>query len=91
MLAQTYDELSAQLSASTDKSEVHRLKAQVAHSGMDRLEDEDLSKTDQKKLKSAVSAHCADVQLGAMDLWYGDSVVTWGRLMLLPQFPARLT
>lgn len=81
--AQSYDEWSSQLKSATDQAEVHRLKARTAQAAMDRLEEEDLSKTLQKKLKSEVSAHCSDVQLGAMDVWYGDSVVTWGRLYLL--------
>lgn len=80
--AQTYDELSLQLGAVTNKSELHRLKSQIAGAAIQRLETETLSKTAEKKLRQEIQAHCADVQLGAMDLWYGSSVVTWGRLLL---------
>jgi tetratricopeptide (TPR) repeat protein len=81
--AQTYDEMSAELKAATDKAEIHRLKARVAGAAVGRLETENLSVSQKKELRAEVLAHCADVQLGAMDLWFGDSVVSWGRLMLL--------
>ncbi|MDF7798042.1 tetratricopeptide repeat protein [Pontiellaceae bacterium B1224] len=80
--AQSYDELADQLSAATEKADIHRLKAQVADAAIQRLETKDLSKTAAKKLREEILAHCADVQLGTMDLWYGNSVVTWARLML---------
>lgn len=80
--AQSYDELAEELSSATAKEDIHRLKAQLAGAAIQRLETETLSKTAEKKLRLELQAHCADVQLGAMDLWYGNSVVTWGRLML---------
>ncbi|MEE9369689.1 MAG: tetratricopeptide repeat protein [Pontiella sp.] len=81
--AQSYDELSNQLNAAKDKAEIHRLKSQLASAGMQRLESEDLSKAEQKKLKAESRSLCSDVQLGAMDIWFGDSVVIWARLHLL--------
>jgi tetratricopeptide (TPR) repeat protein len=81
--AQTYDELLKELESATGKTELHRLGAQLARAGIQRLETEQLSKTAQKKLKAEVLAQCSDVQLGAMDIWFGDSVVTWSRLLLL--------
>jgi tetratricopeptide (TPR) repeat protein len=83
VFAQTYDDLAEQLKAASEPSDIHGLKARVAHAAMDRLESENLSKSATQKLKSEVAAYCADVQLGAMDLWYGDSVVSYGRLILL--------
>lgn len=80
--AQTYEMLVNDLKTATDKGATHRLKAQVATAAIQRLETEGLSKTAEKKLREEIRAHCADVQLGAMDLWYGASVVTWGRLQL---------
>jgi tetratricopeptide (TPR) repeat protein len=82
-LAQTYEEYAAELKLATDKNTIHRLKAQTATAAIQRLETEEFSKTAEKKLRAEIQAHCADVQLGAMDLWYGHSVVTWARLMLL--------
>ncbi len=81
--AQTYDELSAELKAATDRAAIHRLKARVAAAAVGRLETEPLAASQKEALRAEVLAHCADVQLGAMDLWFGDSVVTWGRLLLL--------
>lgn len=80
--SQSYDELAGELSAATGKTDLHRLKAQVADAAIQRLETEELSKTATKKLHAEIQALCADVQLGRMDLWYGSSVVTWGRLLL---------
>lgn len=80
--AETYEELIGQLKTSNDKYEVHRLKSQVARATMQRLETEELSKTKEKELRSQVLAYCADVQLGSMDIWYGEAVVSWGRLLL---------
>ncbi|VGO21787.1 hypothetical protein SCARR_03864 [Pontiella sulfatireligans] len=71
------------LESASETAAVNRLKAQVANAAVDRLETESLSKTEQQKLKAEALAYCSDVQLGAMDLWFGDSVVTWGRLLLL--------
>ena len=82
-LAQTYDELSAKLGAASGKVEIHRLKAQVANAAIQRLETEKLSAAAAKKLRGEAFSLCSDVQLGAMDLWFGDSVVTWSRLLLL--------
>jgi tetratricopeptide (TPR) repeat protein len=81
-IAQSYDELTVELSTATEKPDIHRLKALVADAAIQRLETEELSKTAAKKLRTEIQAHCADVQLGAMDLWYGNSVVTWARLMV---------
>lgn len=81
--AQTYDELATELKGATDKADIHRLKAQVANAAIARLETEAPSKTAAKKLRAEIVAYCADVQLGTMDVWYGDSVVTWARLKLL--------
>ncbi|MEI6892747.1 MAG: tetratricopeptide repeat protein [Pontiella sp.] len=79
----TYREFSEELKTTSDPERVHRLKAQIAAAAVQRLETEKLSKTEQKKLRAEIRSYCADVQLGAMDLWYGKAVVTWGRLMLL--------
>ena len=73
------------LNGASDENMEHRLKAQVADAGLQRLENEDLSKTTRKKLRAEILAYCADVQLGSMDLWYGSSVVSWGRLLLLEE------
>ncbi|MDF7808406.1 tetratricopeptide repeat protein [Pontiellaceae bacterium B12219] len=81
--AQTYELYSEALKTATDQNSTHRLKAQIADAAIQRLETEELSKTAVKKLREEIQAHCADVQLGAMDLWYGNSVVTWARLMVL--------
>ncbi|MDF7823222.1 CDC27 family protein [Pontiellaceae bacterium B12227] len=81
--ALTYEELTEALKTTSDNNTLHRLRAQTAEAGIQRLENEDLSATARKKLKAEIHAHCADVQLGTMDLWYGSSVVSWGRLMLL--------
>ena len=79
----SYDQLTAELKEVGDDPSIHRLKSQIADAAIQRLESENLSKTAQKKIRAEIRAHCADVQLGVMDLWYGDSVVTWGRLLLL--------
>ncbi|VGO17018.1 hypothetical protein PDESU_05612 [Pontiella desulfatans] len=81
--AQSYTDLAKALAETSEKSGIHRLKAQVAQAAVRRLETEKLSATERKKLKAEALALCSDVQLGAMDLWFGDSVVTWGRLLLL--------
>ncbi len=80
---QGYEELQDQLKGVSDRHELHRLKAQAAEAGVQRLEEQRLSKTAEKTLRSQVQAYCADVQLGPMDVWYGESVVTWARLLLL--------
>lgn len=77
-----YEQLSSLLNAASEKQEIHRLKSQVADAAVGRLETESLSKKEQQTLRNRVRAYCADVQLGAMDVWYGESVVTWGRLLL---------
>ncbi len=77
------EELTEELAAATDPGAVHRLKARVANAAVARLETEPLSSAEKKKLIAQARAHCADVQLGAMDLWFGDSIVTWARLMML--------
>lgn len=82
-VAQTYEELSEELKAAAGKPAVHRLKSQLADAGVQRLESEKLPAGAAKKLRAEVVALCSDVQLGAMDLWFGDSVVTWSRLLLL--------
>jgi tetratricopeptide (TPR) repeat protein len=82
-IAKSYDELTGELSTTAAIPELHRLKAQVADAAIQRLETKELSKAAAKKLKEEIQAYCADVQLGAMDLWYGNSVVTWARLMVL--------
>ena len=81
--AQSYDELTGRLNTATNAVEIHRLKAQVAAEAVQRLEKEVLSVSEKKKLRAEVVADCSDVQLGAMDVWYGSSVVTWCRLLLL--------
>lgn len=81
--AASYDELQEQLKSATEEPEVHRLKSQIAGAALQRLEQGTVSKTEEKKLRTQVQAYCADVQLGSMDVWYGDSVVSWSRLLLL--------
>ncbi len=81
--AQTYEELSDELKAATENPAIHRLKTQLAKRCVERLETETLSATAAKKLKAEAFSLCSDVQLGAMDLWFGDSVVVWSRLLLL--------
>ncbi len=61
----------------------HQLQAQRARAGIERLETDELSKSVYKKIRGEVLARCSDVQLGAMDIWFGDSVVTWARVLLL--------
>ena len=82
-LAQPYDNFSKELEAATEPPAIHRLKAQLAKACVERLETEKLSATAAKKLKAEAFSLCSDVQLGAMDLWFGESVVVWGRLQLL--------
>jgi len=60
-----------------------RAKAERAAECVAQLETEKLSATAKKKLKAEALSLCSEVQLGAMDLWFGDSVVTWCRLLLL--------
>ncbi|WP_322607769.1 tetratricopeptide repeat protein [Pontiella agarivorans] len=79
---ETYEQLNAQLKNAAEKQVIHRLKSQIAGAALQRLETETLSKKDQQALRTQVRAYCADVQLGAMDVWYGESVVAWGRLLL---------
>lgn len=81
--ADSCTELAARLAAATDPAEIHRLKAQLAVAAVARLEEGDLSKTEREKRKAEALALCADVQLGAMDIWFGESVVAWARLLLL--------
>lgn len=81
--AASYDELQEQLKSATEEPEVHRLKSQIAGAALQCLEHGAASKTEEKKLRAQVQAYCADVQLGSMDVWYGESVVSWGRLLLL--------
>ncbi|QBG48729.1 tetratricopeptide repeat protein [Verrucomicrobia bacterium S94] len=80
---ETYEQLSSQLKNAVEKQEIHRLKSQIAGAAIGRLETGTLSKKDKKKLRAQIKDCCADVQLGSMDVWYGESVVTWGRLLLL--------
>ena len=81
--AQSYDDLTGQLKAAADPPAIHRLKAEVAEAAVQRLEEETFSKKERMRLRQEILACCSDVQLGAMDLWYGRSVVTWARLKLL--------
>jgi len=81
--AQSYNELAGKLGSANGKVEIHRLKAQVAEAAIQRLETQKLAASARKKLKAEVVAYCSDVQLGLMDVWYGSSVVTWSRLLLL--------
>lgn len=80
---QTYEELSDAMKGATGKANLHRLKSRLAHAGVQRLESEKMSAKVRKKLRAEVFSLCSDVQLGAMDLWFGDSVVVWSRLQLL--------
>ncbi len=77
-----YPELLVRLDAATEPQEVHRLKSQIAAAAVEQLESGGLSNAKAKELRAQVRACCADVQLGAMDVWYGESVVSWGRLLL---------
>ncbi len=81
--AQEYESLSRELEAAATKPERHRLKAQLANAAVQGLETETLSASEKKKIRAEILAHCSDVQLGAMDIWFGDSIVTWARLLLL--------
>lgn len=66
------------------KEEVdRRAKAERAASCAAQLETEKLSATAKKKLQAEAVALCSEVQLGSMDLWFGDSVITWCRLLLV--------
>ena len=80
---QSCEELSQQLKGASDEAQIHRLKAQLAEAAVQRLETERLSAAQRRKLHEQVAQNCADVQLGAMDLWYGRSIVAWSRLLLL--------
>ena len=83
--AESYERLTDQLKQATEPSEIHRLKSLVARSAVHRLESNQLSVEETDRLRSQIKAYCADLQLGSMDIWYGDAVVTWGRLLLLEE------
>lgn len=80
--AESYDAYAARLQTERNKAEIHQIKAQMADALMGQLEHESLSKAAQKKKRAELLSLCSDVQLGAMDIWYGQSVVTWARLFL---------
>ena len=81
-VAEPYGVLKLQLNSTVDRSTVHRLKSQAAQAAMRAIERNGLSSKEQNRLSSEIKTWCADVQLGSMDLWYGESVVTWARLLL---------
>lgn len=82
-IPQTYKELAAALKKASCQAEQRRLKAQLARCMVDQLEDEKLPAHEHKKIHDEAVSICSDLQLGAMDLWFSEGIINWGRLLVL--------